>query len=97
MREQETGNSHPNEHKSLVGDPGRDQGSERRLERLLRQSVPRIQDDAEPDRDLWPAMLRKLEERRKVRVPWFDWALAGGLAGLLAFFPAWIPVLLYYL
>ena len=33
----------------------------------------------------------------QVRVPWFDWALAGGLALLLAAFPAWIPVLLYYL
>jgi hypothetical protein len=74
----------------------RDQGSERSLELLLRQSVPRIE-EAEPDRDLWPAMLRRLEERRQVRVPWFDWALAGGLAALLAVFPAWIPVLLYYL
>ena len=39
------------------------------------------------------------ENRRpaKVRVSWFDWALMGGLAVLLAIFPAWIPVLLYYL
>jgi hypothetical protein len=42
-------------------------------------------------------MLRRLEERRKVRVPWFDWVLAGGLAAVLAVFPAWIPLLLYYL
>lgn len=75
----------------------RDQRSERRLELLLRQSVQRIEDEAEPDRDLWPAMLRRLEERRRVRVPWFDWALAGGLAAVLAVFPAWIPLLLYYL
>jgi hypothetical protein len=96
MREQGTGNSHPNEHKSLVGDPGREQGTEA-VERLLQQALPRIEDDAELGRDLWPAMLRKLEERRKVHVPWFDWVLAGGLAAVLAVFPAWIPVLLYYL
>ncbi|HEY1895097.1 MAG TPA: hypothetical protein VGG62_02445 [Terracidiphilus sp.] len=74
----------------------RDQGSER-LELLLRQALPHIEDDADLDRDLWPAMLRRLDERRKVHVPWFDWVLAGGLAALLAVFPAWIPVLLYYL
>jgi hypothetical protein len=42
-------------------------------------------------------MLRRLDERRKVHVPWFDWVLAGGLAAVLAMFPAWIPMLLYYL
>jgi hypothetical protein len=67
------------------------------VERLLRQALPRIEADAGLDRDLWPAMLRKLEEHRKVRVPWFDWVLAGGLAAVLAVFPAWIPMLLYYL
>jgi hypothetical protein len=96
MREQGTGNSHPNEHKSLVGDPGREHGTEG-VERLLRKALLRIEDGSELDRDLWPAMLQRLEERRKVHVPWFDWVLAGGLAALLAVFPAWIPVLLYYL
>ena len=79
------------------GTGNRDQGSERGLEQLLRQAVPRIQDDTGLDRDLWPAMLRRLDERRKVHVPWFDWVLAGGLAAVLAMFPAWIPMLLYYL
>jgi hypothetical protein len=78
------------------GTGNRDQGTER-VELLLRQALPRIHEDAQLDRDLWPAMLRRLDERRKIRVPWFDWALAGGLAALLAVFPAWIPVLLYYL
>jgi hypothetical protein len=32
-----------------------------------------------------------------VQVPWFDWALLAGLVGLAAFFPASIPVFLYYL
>jgi hypothetical protein len=76
-----------------------DQGT---VERLLRKAVPPVREDADLCVDLWPAMLRKmraesLRERAKVRVPWFDWALAGGLALLLATFPAAIPMLLYYL
>jgi len=72
------------------------------LARLLRQALPPIGDYDESSPDLWPAMQRRLRaeaapERAQVRVPWFDWALAGGLALLLAVFPAWIPVLLYYL
>jgi hypothetical protein len=30
-------------------------------------------------------------------VPWFDWALAGGVAAFAVAFPVSIPVLLYYL
>jgi hypothetical protein len=79
----------------------REQGSRNReqegMERLLRRVLPPIEADAALDRDLWPGMLRKLEEHRKLRVPWFDWVLAGGLAAVLALFPAWIPMLLYYL
>jgi hypothetical protein len=89
MKKQETGNI-------KEGTGNREHGTEE-VERLLRQALPHMEDDADFDRDLWPAMLRTLDERRKVHVPWFDWVLAGGLAALLAFFPAWIPVLLYYL
>jgi hypothetical protein len=72
------------------------------VERLLRQALPPIGDNGGISPDLWPAMLRRLRaeaaaEPPRVRVPWFDLALAGGLAVLLAAFPAWIPVLLYYL
>lgn len=71
------------------------------LEKLLRDALPSIQDET-GTHDLWPAMQRRLRAEsaralEKVRVPWFDWALAGGLALLLAAFPAWIPVVLYYL
>ncbi len=72
-----------------------DQGSER-IEKLLRQALPPIGDASAPERDLWPAMLRRLGER-PAAVPWFDWALMGALAALIAAFPAAIPVLLYYL
>jgi hypothetical protein len=73
----------------------RDQGSEQ-MEKLLRQTLPPIGDASGPDHDLWPAMLRKLDER-PAAVPWFDWALMGALAAMIAVFPAAIPVLLYYL
>lgn len=76
-----------------------DQRSER-LERLLHEALPPVGDTAGPERDLWPAMARRLHRESRpaiVRVSWFDWALMGGLAVLLAIFPAWIPVLLYYL
>ena len=73
-----------------------------RIEGLLRQALPPVEDDLELSPDLWPDMLRRLRaegapEPAQVRVPWFDWVLAAGLAGLLAAFPAAIPVLLYYL
>ena len=75
-----------------------DQGNQEteRVEQLLRQALRPIGDAPESPRDLWPAMLRKLDER-PAAIPWFDWALIGGLAVMLAIFPAWIPVLLYYL
>jgi len=83
------------------GSGTRDQKSER-IARLLRQAVPRIEDAVSGERDLWPELQRRLRAESapvpvKVRVPWFDWALAGGLGLLLAAFPGWIPVLLYYL
>jgi len=79
----------------------RDQGSEPTAD-LLRRALPPIEEESALSRDLWPVMLRRLRaeavpEPAQVRVPWFDWVLAAGLAGLLAAFPAAIPVLLYYL
>jgi hypothetical protein len=72
-----------------------DQGS-KSIERLLRQALPRIKDQAELSYDLWPAMLRRLDQR-SAPVPWFDWVLMGGLAAVIVAFPAAIPMLLYYL
>jgi hypothetical protein len=66
------------------------------MEHLLRRALPRIEDDAGLSHDLWPAMLRRLDDRR-LAVPWFDWALMGGLAAMVVAFPAAIPMLLYYL
>jgi hypothetical protein len=67
-----------------------------RLRKLLREALPPIEGEPEPDHDLWPAMLRRMDERPS-KTPWFDWALLAGLVGLAAFFPTAIPVFLYYL
>jgi len=69
---------------------------EDRIKRMLQEALPPIEDQVEPTRDLWPAVLRKLDQKSGAP-PWFDLALAAGLLGLTAFFPASIPVLLYYL
>jgi hypothetical protein len=63
---------------------------------LLRRALPPLR-DAEPARDLWPAVLRRLSARPAPSPPWFDWALAGGLVVFAAFAPSTVPVLLYYL
>jgi hypothetical protein len=52
--------------------------------------------DVELRRDLWPAMLQRLDERR-IRVPWWDWALLACVIALFCFFPGTIPALLYHL
>jgi len=71
-----------------------------RMVQLLRESLPPIGDSNEPERDLWPAMLRRMDEQtmhRAASIPWFDWALAGGLVAFAAIAPRTIPVILYYL
>jgi hypothetical protein len=68
------------------------------MKELLKQSVAPAK-DTELRRDLWPQMLRKLDEQPLLihRVPWFDWALAAILTAVLIFFPGSIPALLYHL
>jgi hypothetical protein len=82
---------------------------ETRIKQLLKQALPPVAPDAEPARDLWPAVLRRLDtEGAPTRArpeqsalhqspPWFDWALAAGLVVFAIAFPATIPVFLYYL
>ncbi len=69
---------------------------EDRMKKLLRQALPPVEGEPEPGRDLWPAVLKRLDAT-PAALPWFDWALVAGLVALVAFFPASIPVLLYYL
>ena len=83
----------------------RDQGSvvrdqEERIKQMLQEALPPLGAGAEPDRDLWPAMLRRMDEQSAhgaSSIPWFDWALAGGLVAFAAIAPGTIPVILYYL
>jgi len=70
----------------------------KRIHHLLTQSLAPTNTElkAELQRDLWPAMLRRFEQR-SLAVPWFDWALAAAVLVCLALFPRAIPVLLYHL
>ena len=77
----------------------RDQEADR-MTVLLRSALPRVGDDADLPRDLWPTMLRRMDEqsaRGASSIPWFDWALAGGLVAFAVIAPGTIPVILYYL
>ena len=67
---------------------------QKRIEQLLTKSLPPV--GAELRRDLWPAMLKRLEAPPMV-VPWFDWVLLAAVAAWLVFFPGAIPVLFYHL
>jgi len=73
------------------------------MKKLLKQALPPVDADSGPSRDLWPAMLLRLDEepvtpaRAGFNWAWFDGALAAGLLLLVASFPASIPLLLYYL
>jgi hypothetical protein len=69
---------------------------ELRMKKLLKQSLPPVEGESEPGHDLWPAVLRRLDAR-PTAIPWFDWALGASLVAFAAFFPASIPVFLYYL
>jgi hypothetical protein len=75
-----------------------DEANNKDLKALLKQAIAPAH-DTELHRDLWPQMLRKLEEQPSavVSVPWFDWALAAILGAVLVFFPGSIPALLYHL
>ncbi len=68
------------------------------VKELLKQAVTPVR-GAELRRDLWPQMLRKLEEQPLPihNVRWFDWALASLAIAALLFFPGIIPALFYHL
>jgi hypothetical protein len=67
---------------------------DRQMGDALKQSFPPV--NTELRRDLWPEVLRRLDDR-PVRVPWYDWALVGLSAAMLLAFPRLILVLAYHL
>jgi hypothetical protein len=66
---------------------------EREIRAALQKAFPPL--ETELRRDLWPTMRRRLDERP--HVPWYDWALTGGLAGVVAFFPKLLLLFAYHL
>jgi hypothetical protein len=88
------------------------QSEQERIAKLLKQSLPPVTDEgAELSRDLWPAMLQRLQRpsapgawfrqawlnQAWFNQVWFDCALVAAAMAGLAFFPSAIPVLLYHL
>ncbi len=69
--------------------------NDQKLRELLRRAITPVA-DLELKRDLWPQMLRKLDERA-IQVPWLDWALVALLAVLFFLFPKTILGVLYHL
>ena len=81
---------------------------QKRIADLLQRSFTPV--NRELGRDLWPRMLRRLDERSPGRrwfavlfsagalsaVPWFDWALLAVLIVGVGAFPKAIPIWLYH-
>ena len=65
-----------------------------KLHAFLKQVMSPL--ERELDRDLWPHMLRRMEQRASA-VPWFDWVLGALLVVALSMSPHTIPVLFYHL
>jgi hypothetical protein len=72
------------------------EANEARIKELLQQALR--PSSAQLPRDLWPQMLRHLDQRTPASaVPWFDWALMAAVGICVLAFPHSITVLLYYL
>ena len=65
-----------------------------KIRQLLKQNIRPVNQELESD--LWPQMLRRLEER-PAAVPWFDWALGAVVVLSIIWVPSTIPMLLYHL
>ena len=65
------------------------------LKKLLKDSLSPA-GSLELQRDLWPTMLRRLDQPA-FQVPWWDWTLLAAVTAMLIFFPGMIPALLYHL
>jgi hypothetical protein len=72
------------------------QHNDKELRELLKQAIAPAT-NTELTRDLWPQMLKRLDQQQPFQVPWFDWALAALLSAALLLFPNVIPALLYHL
>ena len=64
------------------------------IREALKQSFAPV--SPELRRDLWPAVLRKLDSRPRP-VPWYDWALIALSVSVVLVFPQLILVFAYHL
>jgi len=71
------------------------EGNDKKIRELVGRAILPVR-DTELERDLWPQMLKKLDEPTGVRVPRFDWALLGLVVIFFGRFPKLILVLLYH-
>jgi hypothetical protein len=69
--------------------------SREELRKLLQSAIEPLE-ERELKQDLWPRMLRRLEQQ-SIRPPWFDWALVALVLIWFLLFPEVIPGLLYQL
>jgi hypothetical protein len=67
---------------------------ENEIREMLRQALPPVNPELEAD--LWPRMLRRLDERH-ARMSWMDRILLLAVSAGVIAFPAVIPQLLYQL
>jgi hypothetical protein len=66
------------------------------VQSALQKAFPPV--NSELRRDLWPSMLRRLEDEAPAeRVPWYDWALAGCVVLAFLFFPKFLVLFGYHL
>ncbi len=63
------------------------------LRKLVKESLP-ARGEEELRRDLWPAMLRRMDAQHP-RADWLDWVLLAGLGAAAYFFPPVVLALLY--
>lgn len=72
---------------------------EHRDEEEVRAALQRTFPAAETElrRDLWPAVLRRMEKQPASSVPWYDWALAAAVLAMVVFFPKIALLFAYHL
>jgi len=68
---------------------------EGQIRKILQQSCLPV--DPTLHRDLWPSLLRKLEDPGKGRVPWYDWAFVAATLLTVVAFPRLLLVFAYHL
>lgn len=66
------------------------------IKEALRRAVPPVGGHG-PERDLWPALARRITVGREPRLVWLDWIVAAGAVSATVALPAMVPAVLYLL